>query len=89
MGLLENSAASNQQSGPSKSLLKRIDIGLITAVCAVFISFLALIVAKKEIDIAVQAQKASILPIIDINLGYVPKKNDTGIVKQFFDVEHF
>ena len=86
MGLSENVAASKENKGPSKSLLKRIDIGLTTAVAAVFISLLALIVAKKEIDLAVKAQKASILPIIDIDFGYVTKIDESERVKQYFDI---
>ena len=83
---LSSKAAATQSTGPSKSLLKRIDIGLTTAVCAVFISLLALIVSKKEIDIAVEAQKASVIPIIEIDFGYVGKRDDNGSTKQFFDI---
>lgn len=83
---LSEQTSANERLSPSKTLLKRIDIGLTTAVCAVFISLLALVVAKKEIDIAVEAQKASVLPIIDIDFGYVGKRNDSGALKQFFDV---
>jgi len=91
MGIPENAAANAANEakgrlGPSKLLLKRIDIGLTTAVCAVFISLLALIVAQKEIDLAVKAQKASILPIIDIDFGYTGKRDDKGVTKQFFEV---
>jgi len=71
---------------PSKSLLKRIDIGLTTAVCAVFISLLALVVGKKEIDIALEAHKATILPIIDIDMGYIGKPNEKGVTKKFYEV---
>ena len=82
MSLPENAAATSSK-GPSKSLLKRIDIGLTTAVAAVFISLLALVVAKKEIDLAVKAQKASILPIIDIDFGYTGKLEDQKVNKYF------
>ena len=85
MGIPENAAAS-QKNGPSKSLLKRIDIGLTTAVCAVFISLIALVVSVKEISIAERVGKAEVLPIIDIDFGYVPKSDEKGHRKQYFEV---
>jgi len=74
------------KSEPSKSLLKRIDIGLVAAICAVFISFLALLVGKKEIDIALEAHKATVLPIIDIDMGYLAKPDAKGHNKQHYEV---
>jgi len=59
---------------------------LTTAVCAVFISLLALIVSQKEIDLAVKVHKASVLPIIDIGFGYVGKTDESGKLKQYFEV---
>ncbi len=55
---------------PSKNLLKRIDIGLTTGIIAVFISFLALITSFKQTQMAQETNKASVLPIIEVNLGY-------------------
>lgn len=78
--------AASSVSKPSKSLLNRIDIGLTTGICAVFISLLALVVGKKEIEIALQAHKATILPIIDIDMGYVGKPDDRGTLKQYYEV---
>lgn len=75
----------DNKSHPSKSLLKRIDIGLVTAICAVFISFLALVVGKKEIDIAMQAHKATVLPIIDIDMGYLAKPDSDGRKRQYYE----
>ena len=83
---LSSKAAATPPKGPSKLLLTRIDIGLTTAVCAVFISLLALVVAQKEIDLAVKVHKASVLPIIDIDFGYVGKTDESGQKKQYFDV---
>lgn len=53
-----------------RSLVKRIDVGLITAICAVFISLLALLISREEIQIYRETQKAEVLPIIDIDMGY-------------------
>ena len=58
-------------STPARELLKRIDIGLTTGIVAVFISFLALIVAWNQTRLASDTAKASVLPIVDVDLGYV------------------
>lgn len=58
---------------PAKALLNRIDIGLVTGICAVFISFLALIVANMQTKMAQETQKASVLPIIQVDMGYTYK----------------
>jgi len=55
---------------PARALLQRIDIGLTTGIIAVFIAFLSLLVAHSQTKMALQAQKASVLPIIDIDFGY-------------------
>lgn len=55
---------------PSPKLLKRIDIGLTTGIIAVIISFLALLTSYKQIQMAQESQKASVLPIIAVALGY-------------------
>ncbi|MFW5451894.1 MAG: hypothetical protein ACKE9I_09860 [Methylophagaceae bacterium] len=55
---------------PAKTLLKRIDIGLFIAMMAVLVSFLALVTSKQQIEIAQATQKASVLPVIQINMGY-------------------
>ena len=78
--------AAGNISKPSKSLLKRIDIGLTTGVCAVFVSLLALVIGKQEIEIALEAHKATILPIIDIDMGYVGKPDEKGNLKQHYEV---
>ena len=55
---------------PAKELLKRIDIGLTTGVIAVLIAFMSLLVARAQTKMALEVQKASVLPIIDIDFGY-------------------
>ena len=55
---------------PHKSILKRIDIGLTTGIIAVLIAFMSLLVARAQTKMALEAQKASVLPIIDIDFGY-------------------
>ena len=55
---------------PAKALLKRIDIGLTTGIIAVFVTFLSLLVARAQTKMALESQKASVLPIIDIDFGY-------------------
>ena len=83
---LSDDELKSQTRSPSKSLLKRIDIGLTTAVCAVFISILSLVVGKKEIDIAMEAHKATILPIIDIDMGYVDRVDERGKTMKHYEV---
>ena len=57
-------------SKPAAALLKRIDIGLTTGVVAVFVAFMSLLIARAQTKMSLEAQKASVLPIIDIDLGY-------------------
>ena len=58
---------------PHKSLLKRIDIGLLTAILALLISFIGIITAYAAHQLEEKTQKAEVLPIIDIDLGYLGK----------------
>ena len=55
---------------PAAALLKRIDIGLTTGIVAVFVAFMSLLIARAQTKMSLEAQKASVLPIIDIDLGY-------------------
>ena len=64
------STEESQLRRPAKALLKRIDIGLTTGIIAVLIAFLSLLVAHTQTRMALEAQKASVLPIIDIDMGY-------------------
>ena len=48
---------------PTKSLIKRIDIGLFTGMLALLIAFLTIQMEK-------ETQKASVLPIIQVDMGY-------------------
>ena len=61
---------SNPLAKPSKQLLKRIDIGLVTALCALLISFVGVITSRANFKMAQETQKARVLPIIDIDMGY-------------------
>jgi len=56
---------------PHQSILKRIDIGLTTGICAVLISFLALMTSRAQIKMNQETQKASVMPVIDIDMGYL------------------
>lgn len=60
----------SQISRPAKALLKRIDIGLTTGIVAVFVAFMSLLVAYSQTKLAQETAKASVLPIIDIDMGY-------------------
>lgn len=62
--------SSDGTNKPAAALLKRIDIGLTTGIIAVFIAFLSLLVAQSQTRMALEAQKASVLPIIELDLGY-------------------
>ncbi|MEP1231381.1 MAG: hypothetical protein ABJG88_11955 [Litorimonas sp.] len=62
--------SSTNAAKPANALLKRIDIGLTTGILAVCIAFLSLLVARSQTKMALDAQKASVLPIIDIDMGY-------------------
>ncbi len=57
-------------SKPAAALLKRIDIGLTTGVIAVFVAFMSLLVARAQTKMALESQKASVLPIIALDMGY-------------------
>jgi len=71
---------------PAKALLKRIDIGLTTGIIAVFVAFMSLLVARAQTKMALEIQKASVLPIIDIDMGYLKKPDLKGVPKQHFEV---
>jgi hypothetical protein len=62
--------SSDGTTKPAAALLKRIDIGLTTGIIAVFVAFMSLLVARSQTRMALESQKASVLPIIDIDLGY-------------------
>ena len=55
---------------PFQSILKRIDISLVIGIIAVFVSFLSVLAAKKEVEVAQDVQKALSLPLIQIDMGY-------------------
>lgn len=60
----------SQLSAPSKSLLTRIDIGLTTGLCALLLSFVGVMTSRTNLKMAQDTQKARVLPIIKIDMGY-------------------
>ncbi|WP_026942459.1 hypothetical protein [Hellea balneolensis] len=76
----------NQMSSPSKSLLKRIDIGLMTGLCALLISFVGILTSRATFKMNQETQKARVLPIIDIDLGYLTKATARGDVQPHFEI---
>ena len=71
---------------PHKSLLKRIDIGLLTAVLALIISFVGIITSYATYKLEQRTQEAEVLPIVEIDLGYRGKPDASGDVRQYFEV---
>lgn len=55
---------------PHQSILKRIDIGLMTGLCALLISFVGIVTSRASFKMNQETQKARVLPIIDIDMGY-------------------
>jgi len=55
---------------PHKSILKRIDIGLMTGLCALAISFVGIVTSRAAFKMNQETQKARVLPIIDMDMGY-------------------
>lgn len=55
---------------PHSSILKRIDIGLMTGLCALAISFVGIMTSRASFKMNQETQKARVLPIIDIDMGY-------------------
>ena len=55
---------------PHKSIIKRIDIGLTTGLCALLISFVGILTSRATFKMNQETQKTRVLPIIDIDMGY-------------------
>ncbi len=55
---------------PHKSIIKRIDIGLMTGLCALFLSLVGVVTSRASYKMNQDTQKARVLPIIDIDMGY-------------------
>ena len=55
---------------PAKELLKRIDIGLMTGLAALTLSFVGILTSRAAFKMNQETQKARVLPIIDIDMGY-------------------
>lgn len=60
----------SQIGRPAKALLKRIDIGLTTGMLALLISFVGIVTSRATYKMNQETQKARVLPIIDIDIGY-------------------
>lgn len=58
------------EKAPNKALLKRIDIGLTTGLIAVTIAFISLLTSRSQAKLALETQKARVLPIIAVDMGY-------------------
>jgi len=55
---------------PHQSILKRIDIGLMTGLVALLLSFVGIMTSRATFKMNQETQKARVMPIIDIDLGY-------------------
>jgi len=86
MAVPPGSTDANQISSPSKSLLKRIDIGLMTGLCALLISFVGIMTSRATYKMNQETQKVRVLPIIDIDMGYLDKATPRGEVKPHFEI---
>lgn len=71
---------------PHKSLLKRIDIGLMTGVLALLVSFVGILTSRATFKMNQETQKIRVLPIIDIQMGYTKRVDEAGDTRNFFDV---
>lgn len=67
---MDNQKNNNGDVKPFQTILKRIDISLVIGTIAVFISFLAVLAAKSEVEVAQATQKALSLPVVQIDMGY-------------------
>lgn len=57
-------------STPAKALLKRIDIGLMTGLTALLLSFVGILTSRATFKMNQETQKARVLPIIEVDMGY-------------------
>lgn len=71
---------------PHRSLLRRIDIGLLTAILALIISFVGIITSYATYRMERQTQRAEVLPIIEIDLGYRTRADEAGKTRSYFEV---
>jgi len=63
-------------------LFKRIDVGLMTGLAALFISFVGVITSRASFKMNQETQKVRVLPIIDVEMGYVFKEEN----KRYFEL---
>ena len=71
---------------PHKSLIKRIDIGIVTGLCALLISFVGILTSRAAFKLNQETQKARVLPIIDIDMGYVKRLDENDQQRDYFEV---
>ena len=55
---------------PTKAVLTRIDLGLLTGGIAAWIAMLALFATYKQIQMAKETQMAAVMPIVQVDMGY-------------------
>jgi len=60
---------------PSKEVITRIDLGLLTGAIAAWIALLALFATYKQIQMAKDTQKAAVMPIVQVDMGYQYKES--------------
>jgi hypothetical protein len=68
-----------------EGLFKRIDIGILTGICALFISFVGVITSRASFKMSQETQKARVLPIMDVEMGYITKRID-GEERPYFEL---
>ena len=56
---------------PHQSIIKRIDLGLMTGLCALLLSFVGIVTSRATFKMNQETQKTQVLPIIDIDMGYL------------------
>lgn len=66
----------------SRPFKKRVDIGLVTGVSAVIVSIMALFVSRAQMMSYQRTQKAAVMPVIDIDMGYMVD----GEGKDYFEI---
>lgn len=71
---------------PHKSIIKRIDIGLMTGICALLISFIGILTSRATFKMNQETQKIRVLPIIKIDMGYLEKPSTRGTLHPHFEV---
>lgn len=66
---------------PHSAIIRRIDAGLMTGLCALFLSLVGVVTSRATFKMNQETQKTQVLPIIDIDMGYVRRDS-----YRFFEV---